>query len=78
MLSDYADVLYFTMTEELVRRIHYFALHCDLEGGADILPMRMAALPNVFIFSRGLWLPVASWTRRVGWQSLRTSSTDSC
>ena len=63
--------------------MRHFALHCDQEGGAEIcvpmgFQMRTAALPDRFILRRRLVLPLASWVRRVDWNLLRTSSTESC
>ncbi len=63
--------------------MRHVALHCDQRGGAEIcvpmgFQMRTADLPDRFILKRRLWLPLASWTRKLGWYLLRTSSTVSC
>ena len=71
------------MSQKPLSRMRTFALHCDQETGAEVcVPMgvqiRTAALPDRLIFKRKLRLPLASWVRRVGWNLLRTSSTESC
>ena len=71
------------ISQHPLMRIRHFALHCDQDCGAEIcvpigFQMQTAVLPVVFIFRRKLWLPLASWVRRVGWNLLRTPTTESC